>query len=103
MFGEVGHQRRDLAPEQPVHQALALGLHVLRPGDQRPVEVAARLAPARDAITEQVTAIDPQERVRVALYALSTAGTTHLLVRRKPHKLPIGVLTDFDLAVAAGR
>jgi CBS domain-containing protein len=61
------------------------------------------LAPARDAITEQVTAVDPQERVRIALYALSTAGTTHLLVRRKPHKLPLGVLTDFDLAVALGR
>jgi CBS domain-containing protein len=50
-----------------------------------------------------VTAVDPQERVRVALYALSLAGTTHLLVRRKPHKLPLGVLTDFDLATAAGR
>jgi CBS domain-containing protein len=61
------------------------------------------LAPARDAITEQVTAVDPQERVRVALYALSLAGTTHLLVRRKPHKLPLGVLSDFDLATAAGR
>jgi CBS domain-containing protein len=61
------------------------------------------LAPARDAITEQVTAVDPQERVRVALYALSLAGTTHLLVRRKPHKLPLGVLTEFDLATAAGR
>lgn len=62
-----------------------------------------RLAPARDAITEQVTAVDPQERVRIALYALSTAGTTHLLVRRKPHKLPLGVLSDFDLAAALGR
>ena len=61
------------------------------------------LAPARDAITEQVTAIDPQECVRVALYALSLAGTTHMLVRRKPHKLPLGVITDFDLAIAAGR
>lgn len=61
------------------------------------------LAPARDAITEQVTAVDPQERVRVALYALSLAGTTRLLVRRKPHKLPLGVITDFDLAIAAGR
>jgi CBS domain-containing protein len=61
------------------------------------------LASARDAITEQVTAIHPDEPVRVALYALSTAGTTRLLVRRRPHQLPEGVLTDFDLAVAAGR
>lgn len=61
------------------------------------------LAAARDAITEQVTAVDPQERVRVALYALSLAGTTRLLVRRKPHKLPLGVITDFDLAIAARR
>jgi CBS domain-containing protein len=61
------------------------------------------LASARDAITEQVTAIHPDEPVRLALYALSTAGTTRLLVRRRPHQLPEGVLTDFDLAVAAGR
>ena len=61
------------------------------------------LASARDAITEQVTAIDPGECVRVALYALSTAGTTRLLVRRRPNQLPEGVITDFDLAVAAGR
>jgi len=61
------------------------------------------LASARDAITEQVTAIHPCEQVRVALYALSTAGTTRLIVRRRPNKLPEGVITDFDLAVAAGR
>ena len=62
-----------------------------------------RLASARDAITEPVTAIAPHESLRVALYALSTAGTTRLLVRQRPHQLPQGVLTDFDLAVAAGR
>jgi CBS domain-containing protein len=61
------------------------------------------LASARDAITENVTAIPPNERVRVALYALSTAGTTRLLVRRRPHQLPEGVVTDYDLAVAAAR
>jgi CBS domain-containing protein len=61
------------------------------------------LVSAREAITEQVTAIYPHERLRVALYALSLAGTTHLLVRRKPHQSPEGVITDFDLAVAAGR
>jgi CBS domain-containing protein len=61
------------------------------------------LASARDAITEQVTAIAPSERVRTALYALSSAGTTRLLVRRKPHQSPEGVITDFDLAVAARR
>ena len=61
------------------------------------------LASARDAITEQATAVDPCEQLRAALYALSRAGTTHLLVRRKPHLLPEGVITDFDLAVAARR
>ena len=61
------------------------------------------LASARDAITEQVTAIDPSQRVSVALNALSMAGTTRLLVRRKPSELPEGVITDFDLAVAARR
>jgi CBS domain-containing protein len=58
---------------------------------------------ARDAITEQVTAIQPHAEVRAALYALSLAGTTRLLVRSKPHQSPEGVITDFDLAVAARR
>jgi len=57
---------------------------------------------AREAITEQVTAIHPNEWVRVALYALSLAGTTRLIVRRKPNQLPEGVITEFDLATAAG-
>jgi CBS domain-containing protein len=61
------------------------------------------LVSAREAVTEQVTAVDPHERVRVALYALSLAGTTRLLVRRRPHQLPEGVITDFDLAIAARR
>ena len=58
---------------------------------------------ARDAITEQVTAIPPHSPVRAAVYALSLAGTTRLLVRSKPHQSPIGVITEFDLAVAARR
>ena len=53
--------------------------------------------------SQKRTAIDPGERVRVALYALSMTGTTHLLVRRKPHSLPLGMISDFDLAIAAGR
>jgi CBS domain-containing protein len=61
------------------------------------------LASAREAITEQVNAIAPHQRARVALYALSMAGTTRLLVRSKPHLAPEGVITDFDLAVAARR
>jgi CBS domain-containing protein len=60
-----------------------------------------RLQSAREAITEQVTAIQPHAQVRAALYALSLAGTTRLLVRSKPHQSPEGVITDFDLAVAA--
>ena len=58
---------------------------------------------ARDAITEHVTAIEPQASVRAAVYALSLGGTTRLLVRRRPHSLPEGVITDFDLAIAARR
>lgn len=58
---------------------------------------------ARDAISEELTAIDPHERVRVALYALSRAGTTHLLVRRRPHLMPEGVVSDYALAIAARR
>jgi hypothetical protein len=61
-------------------------------------------SPARATpITEQVTAIDPHQRLRVGLYALSLAGTTHSLVRRRPHLSPEGVLIDFDLAAAVRR
>lgn len=61
------------------------------------------LARAPEAITEQVRAIPAHASVRSALYALSLSGTTRLLVRSKPNQLPDGVLTDFDLATAAGR
>lgn len=61
------------------------------------------LARASEAITEQVRAIPARESVRTALYALSLGGTTRLLVRSRPNELPEGVLSDFDLAVAAGR
>ena len=61
------------------------------------------LARATEAITEQVRAIPAHESVRTALYALSMSGTTHLLVRSRPNAMPEGVLSDFDLATAAGR
>jgi signal-transduction protein with cAMP-binding, CBS, and nucleotidyltransferase domain len=60
-------------------------------------------APVTEAITEQVRAIRPDEPIRTALYALSLSGTTRLLVRTKPDQAPEGVLSDFDLAVLAGR
>jgi CBS domain-containing protein len=60
------------------------------------------LARASDAITEQVRAIPAHESLRTALYALSLSGTTRLLVRSRPNQLPEGVLSDFDLAMAAG-
>ncbi|HET8822718.1 MAG TPA: CBS domain-containing protein [Thermoleophilaceae bacterium] len=61
------------------------------------------LARASEAITEQVRAIPAHESMRTALYALSLSGTTRLLVRSRPNALPEGVLSDFDLAMAAGR
>jgi CBS domain-containing protein len=61
------------------------------------------LARATEAITEQVRAIPAHESLRTALYALSLSGTTRLLVRSRPNQLPEGVLSDFDLAMAAGR
>ena len=60
-------------------------------------------ARATEAITEQVRAIPAHESLRTALYALSMSGTTRLLVRSRPNSLPEGVLSDFDLAIAAGR
>jgi CBS domain-containing protein len=61
------------------------------------------LARATEAITEEVRAIPAHESVRIALYALSLSGTTRLLVRSRPNQMPEGVLSDFDLAMAAGR
>jgi CBS domain-containing protein len=61
------------------------------------------LARATEAITEQVRAIHGHEPLRTALYALSLSGTTRLLVRSRPDQAPEGVLSDYDLAVAAGR
>jgi CBS domain-containing protein len=61
------------------------------------------LARATEAITEQVRAVPAHESLRTALYALSLSGTTRLLVRSRPNQLPEGVLSDFDLAMAAGR
>jgi CBS domain-containing protein len=61
------------------------------------------MARATDAITEQVRAIPAHESLRTALYALSLSGTTRLLVRSRPNEMPEGVLSDFDLAMAAGR
>ena len=61
------------------------------------------LARATEAITEQVRAIPAHESLRTALYALSLSGTTRLLVRNRTNQMPEGVLSDFDLAMAAGR
>jgi CBS domain-containing protein len=61
------------------------------------------LARASAAITEQVRTIPAHESLRTALYALSLGGTTRLLVRSRPNQMPEGVLSDFDLAMAAGR
>jgi CBS domain-containing protein len=61
------------------------------------------LTRARNVITEPVSAIHPTARLRAAHYALSLAGTTRRLVRSRPNVAAEGVLTDFDLAVTAGR
>ena len=55
--------------------------------------------PVTEAITERVTAIQPGASVRSAIYALSLAGVTRLLVRRRTRDAAEGVITDFDLAV----
>ena len=62
-----------------------------------------KLRRATEAITEQVRAIPAHESLRTAHYALSQSATTRLLVRSRPNALPEGVLSDFDLAMAAGR
>jgi CBS domain-containing protein len=61
-----------------------------------------KLRRATEAITEQVRAIPAHESLRTAHYALSQSATTRLLVRSRPNALPEGVLSDFDLAMAAG-
>jgi CBS domain-containing protein len=78
----------------PLGWVTVLGLFGWLGRDRSPVSAA------REAITEQVTAIHPHERLRVAHDALSLAGTTRLLVRRRPHQLAEGVITDVDIAIA---
>jgi predicted transcriptional regulator len=56
-----------------------------------------------EAITEQVTGIQPDANLRSAIYALSLPGVTRLLVRRRSHDAAEGVITDFDLAVKTRR
>lgn len=58
---------------------------------------------ATEAVTEQVRAIPAHESLRIGHYALSLSGTTRLLVRSRPNQMPEGVLSDVDLAMAAGR
>jgi hypothetical protein len=63
-------------------------------------------APAPETSPDPLALADDlleRERLQVALYALSLAGTTRLLVRRRPHQPAEGVVTDFDLAAAARR
>jgi predicted transcriptional regulator len=55
------------------------------------------------AISERVIAVHPQDRVRTALNALALGGTTRLLVRCKPERVPLGVVTAHDLATAGIR
>ena len=93
-----------------VHAVLVVGAHTGTPlgwvthrGLLGWMEEDAARTPVTDAITEQARAIRPDEPIRTALYALSLSGTTRLLVRTKPDQSPEGVLSDFDLAVLAGR
>lgn len=58
---------------------------------------------AADAISEAPVFIDGSALVRQALELLWSGVNTRLIVRRAPHALPEGTITDFDLAVAAGR
>lgn len=62
------------------------------------------LARATEAITEQARAIPAHASLRTALDALSLSGTTCLLVAQQAQ--PVAgrhLLSDFDLAIAAGR
>src|SRR5690242_223740 len=53
VLGEMGDQRRHLAVEEAVDQALALGLDVVAAAEQGPVEIALSLAPALDGLLAQ--------------------------------------------------
>ncbi|HEY7632370.1 MAG TPA: CBS domain-containing protein [Thermoleophilaceae bacterium] len=57
----------------------------------------AALMSARDAVTEQVTTIDPLASARDALAALSDPGTTHLLVCRHSDGAAEGVVSAINL------
>lgn len=53
----------------------------------------------REAITESVTGIPPTASARAALYALSLAGISRLVVRGRGEVFPQGVVTESELAL----
>lgn len=57
----------------------------------------------RDAISEEPRTIEPAATAREAIVALSTPGTTHLLVTPRESLVPEGVVSDLDVAGVAVR
>lgn len=67
---------------------------------QRCLDSEGDRASVRGAITETVRSIAPNACARAALYALTLAATTRLLVKAKEDHAPLGVLTEIGEAVA---
>jgi len=64
--------------------------------DPEELTLAPAAATAGDLVSEHVTGISPDCALRPALYALSLAGTTRLLVRTRGDRAGIGTLTKED-------
>ena len=76
--------------QRPVGWITARGLLAWIDGDET-------LASARDAISEDVVAVDPSSSLRDAVAAILAPGVTHLLVRRGENSAPEGVVSEVDL------
>jgi len=90
-----------------VHALLVMGRHGGRPlgwvtarGLLAWLDKDESLACAREAVTEQPTAVEPSASGRDALIALAQPGVSHVLVQRTPETMPEGVISDVDLVPA---
>lgn len=94
---------RSLAAHR-VHAMLVLGLVDGRPlgwvtttGLLNWIDTDETIRPARDAITEDPTTIDPSATAADAVSVLRRPDVSRLLVQRGPGLLPEGVVTEMDL------
>lgn len=93
-----------------VHAVLVLGARSGRPlgwvTARHPIALIERdpeLTAAREAITQEVVALDPGDTVREAIAALAQSGSSHLLIAKHDGHAPEGVVSELELLAVACR